>query len=271
LTLREQGIILKKELQKKLAKRWYIVTITSSEREAIKSMMGYITEERARLMDQYSNLLDRLRELDKIDAEYNKQSVPVPTYFQPTYPNITTTFATSQAIDSSTISTNLEVAATKALDLSDIKTEDFLEFEDDIPESMIIEEQPIQQLESHMSLSDAIEKLNQQLDLEDENKDSWVYESEKETLREKDYNKRAVKVPTKKSNYRDVKVVASEVVAILKTVGRPIKTAELIKKMREADIDTSSPYALLNNVRKYEPRIQKIGFGFYQFKPVAAV
>jgi predicted RNase H-like nuclease len=120
-----------------------------------------------------------------------------------------------------------------------------------------------------MSLSDAIEKLNQQLDIEDENKDSWVYDSEKETLREKDYSKRAVKVPTKKSNYRDVKVVASEVVAILKTVGRPIKTAELIKKMREADIDTSSPYALLNNVRKYEPRIQKIGFGFYQFKPVA--
>lgn len=258
--------------------------------------MGYITEERARLMDQYSNLLDRLRELDKIDAEYTRQftqpaPVQVPTFFQPmrvtaqqTNPNGTIT-----SINNTTIKPMLqdaienfvqetkqeEVAATAytGVDLTGITLEqDLFEFEDDIPEAMQIEEyEDEQQEEPFMSVADAIEQLNQQRDLEDENKDSWAYDSEKEVLREKDYSKRAVKVPTKKSSYRDVKVVASGVVSILKEIGRPIKTADLIKRMREADIDTSSPYALLNNVRKYEPRIQKIGFGFYQFQPIATI
>jgi len=223
------------------------VTITSSEREAINRMMDYINEERARLLDQYTNLLDRLRELDNIDTEYQKiqpTTAPVPTVQGVTITN-----------------------SSGGIDLSSLSLDGLTEkFEADFPvseEDVIFDEfnEPLDLEQTSMNLAELIEEHKKQFHQNDENKDSWAYDSEKELLREK-----STKTPRKKrakrtsGSFRDNKAVD-----ILKEIGKPIKTADLIKRLREEDIEMSSPYALLNNVRKYEPGIEKVGFGFYQF------
>lgn len=66
------------------------MNVTLNERDAILKMMNYIEEERNRLFSQYSILLDRLRELDKIDNTTllaEKQTVEEDLAFRPLEPN----------------------------------------------------------------------------------------------------------------------------------------------------------------------------------------
>ncbi|AYJ75167.1 hypothetical protein BSP36_080 [Bacillus phage BSP36] len=69
------------------------------------------------------------------------------------------------------------------------------------------------------------------------------------------------------SHYRDVKKLSYQVASILKEAGKPMKVAEIMKKLDKAGVSTHAPYALMNSVTKYQPKIIKAGgFGYYQYK-----
>lgn len=92
------------------------------------------------------------------------------------------------------------------------------------------------------------------------------YDRQKEILKDIDNKKRPVKTPTRRGKYRDVKVITQNIKAVLKEAGVPIKTSELIKRLREMGIDMSSPYSLIQQARQYDPRIERAKFGYYQYR-----
>ncbi|MCB5366918.1 Rok-like winged helix domain-containing protein [Collinsella aerofaciens] len=92
------------------------------------------------------------------------------------------------------------------------------------------------------------------------------YDRQKEILKDIDNKKRSVKTPTRRGKYRDVKVITQYIKAILKEAGVPIKTSELIKRLKETGIDVNSPYALIQQAQQYDPRIERAKFGYYQYR-----
>ena len=92
------------------------------------------------------------------------------------------------------------------------------------------------------------------------------YDRQKEILKDIDNKKRPVKTPTRRGKYRDVRVVSQYIKAILKEAGVPIKTSELIKRLKEIGIDVNSPYALISQAQQYEPKIERAKFGYYQYR-----
>jgi hypothetical protein len=110
------------------------------------------------------------------------------------------------------------------------------------------------------SLDEAIAAL-QVLDME--TNPAPVYDRQKEIVKDIDRKNSPVK---SKSTQRDIKKITQEVVSILKDVGRPIKTRDLIKKLKDKGYDVSSPYGMLNQVKGYEPKIQQVSHGYYQYK-----
>lgn len=97
-------------------------------------------------------------------------------------------------------------------------------------------------------------------------KNKVEYDRQKEILKDIDNKKRPVKTPTRRGKYRDVKVVSQYIKAILKEAGVPIKTSELIKRLKEIGIDVNSPYALISQAQQYEPKIERAKFGYYQYR-----
>jgi hypothetical protein len=112
------------------------------------------------------------------------------------------------------------------------------------------------------SLEDAIAAL-QTMNTETLLDPKPVYDREKEIIKDIDRKNSPVK---SKSTQRDIKKITQEVVSILKDVGRPIKTRDLIKKLEEKGYDVSSPYGMLNQAKGYEPKIQQVSHGYYQYK-----
>lgn len=122
-----------------------------------------------------------------------------------------------------------------------------------------------------MSLEEAIDKHNKEngyLDVTDETtKNSIEYDGDREYYKDYDNkNNRVTKIPSKSSKYQDVRRVSQDVVSILKEKGTPIKTKDLIVEMSNRGIKTSSPYVLLNQIRRYQPRIERVDFGYYQYR-----
>lgn len=190
------------------------MSVTFTEREAIKKMLDYIETERERLSNQSLNLLDRLRELDEIEA-------PIPDR-KPDLKALAEILSPVPVID--------EIPDVTPIELY----EDTKEFANvPIPEWFPQEE------EKEIIPKTEIEALK---DIDQKNK------------------------PVRTSSQRDVKMIAQYIKAILKSSEVPMKTAELIKQLKEAGIDVSSPYVLLAQASQYEPRIQKAGFGYYQYK-----
>jgi hypothetical protein len=226
------------------------VSLTFSEREAIVRMMSYIEEERARLWEDYSKLLDRLRQLDEIDRPLIKAA---PSPFIP---------------DSNIMLFNAPQApqweATPIADETSVPPieEEGEPIEEPQQGSTVEEEEqaqyetsdPAGENEYVFSFEDYLEKATE------ENKSKFTKEIEE--LKDKDAKNNPLKTPST----RDVKIVSQYVRAILKEAGVPLKTAELIKRMKEANIDTSSPYVLLSQVRNYDNKVENVAHGFYQYK-----
>lgn len=197
------------------------MSVTFTEREAIRKMLDYIEAERERLFNQSLNLLDRLRELDGIEGHTLPEVAEFVQPLLPDYPDI------------------------KACNLEDISLQEVFERH--------TEENPPEELKWEM-----IPTV--------ETKEDIIPKVEIEALKDKEQKNRPIKNPTRNSKYRDVKVIAQYIKVILKDAGVPIKTAELIKRLKETGVDVSSPYVLIAQATQYEPRIQKAGFGYYQYK-----
>lgn len=65
---------------------------------------------------------------------------------------------------------------------------------------------------------------------------------------------------------RDVKKVARLIVNILKEAGEPLTLNEIKVELEGRKVPTHSIYALLQQVREYEPRIAKASWGYYRYK-----
>lgn len=111
------------------------------------------------------------------------------------------------------------------------------------------------------SLADVIAELNQEA-----KEEAPRFRKEVEELKDKEYKNRKIKNPTRGGGSADIAVVAQFAKAILKEAGEPIKTSELIQKLREADIKMWSPYSILNQIRKYDQNIENVERGYYQYK-----
>ncbi|QZA69691.1 DNA binding protein [Bacillus phage 035JT004] len=83
-----------------------------------------------------------------------------------------------------------------------------------------------------------------------------------EMRRDHDINLATVKTKSR----RDVKQVSRVVVSILKEAGVPLSASSIVQKLEEKGINTNSPYALLCQIKDYEPRISKPKHGYYQYK-----
>jgi hypothetical protein len=211
------------------------LTVTLSERAAIERMMGYIEKERERLWGQYTTLLDRLRELDEIERPFVEE-VKAPV------------------IEIKHVVKEEPEAETEA-------PEPFIEevaVTAEVEEKEEVAEEPIEEMESEtQSLADIIEQAKEKLNSTKPN-----YIKEIEEIKDRD----AKNNPLKNNGTRDVKIVAQFARAILKEKGVPMRTKELIKKLEEANINMSSPYVLLNQVRAHDPKIETVGHGYYQYK-----
>lgn len=80
----------------------------------------------------------------------------------------------------------------------------------------------------------------------------------------RDHDNKASSVKTK--SRRDVKQVARVVASALKEAGVPLSISRIIKKLEEKGIPTNSVYALLGQIKDYEPRISQPKRGYYQYK-----
>jgi hypothetical protein len=129
------------------------------------------------------------------------------------------------------------------------------------PAKQLIPEMVTPQAGPINSLEEAIEALQVMNGAPTE--DKQVYDRQKEIIKDIDRKNSPVK---SKSTQRDIKKIAQEVVNILKDVGRPIKTRDLIKRLEEKGHKVSSPYGMLNQVKGYEPKIQQVSHGYYQYK-----
>lgn len=200
--------------------------VTFTEREAIRKMLDYLQKEKERIYNQEMNLLDRLRELDNIEEP--KAEIPsLHPLYQPDYSNVIPCNLTGIELEPEKEWTPCEWAHA--------------------------EESEAQNVETFKELEQFAEK-------------SLIPKTEIEALKDKDQKNNPIKIPTRNSNYRDVKVVAQYIKAILKENEVPMKTSDLIEKLKETGINISSPYVLLAQATKYEPRIQKAKFGYYQYK-----
>lgn len=225
--------------------------------------MDYIEAERGRLWDEYVKLADRLRHLDDIE----RPTLP-PLQFPKDASNAMWFGGkpTGEPVDLS----NKDYITGTPLPLSSDEPGEgllFIKTEADVDEfehaknamNMDDEEKLVVAEEDEEKLADLINKYYPDDDKTD-------YNAQKEILKDIDFNNRAVKTPTRNSGYRDIKVIAQYAKAILKEAGIPLKTAELIKRLEDANINTSSPYSLMQNIRKHEPNIIMAGRGYYQYK-----
>ena len=129
-----------------------------------------------------------------------------------------------------------------------------------------VEDEIVKGVVESMTLTEAIELHNKQRGIKEEPVKETVYNSDMERYKDFDNSKRVVRTPIKRSKYRDVKSISKTAVAILKEAGRPLKTAELIEGLEKRGINVNTPYVLIQQIRTYEPKIERVKFGYYQYR-----
>lgn len=208
-----------------------MTNITFTEREALKDYLEYIRQELGRLNGEYRTTLDRLARLDEIDNVH-----PVNLSKQ------VKVHAPVQEVEDSETNKPESKSEVETKDESNVKPAE------DNSEGSVFK------------LAELLRKANEERGLvETEEKPSQVNTIVKRiptTIREKN----------RASKYRDVQIIAKDIVSILKEAGVPIKVSEIMEKLKEKGVRTNSPYSLMDRARKYEPSIKKAKFGYYQYK-----
>lgn len=226
--------------------------VTFTEREALRKFISYIQDERERLLGEYIKAIQKLSELDNMDNVHQqiKPDLEPKTLPEP--------------------DTEPEMEVEPESETEEYVPESKTESEPTITEE---DESEVEEENSTMSLKEEIDKYKEEYNLDDleEEKEQSPYESrdnvrQKELYKDQDNRKsRVVNVPTRKSSYRDVKMITKSVISIMKTKGRPVKTSEIIQELNYQGVETASPYSLLQQVRNYEPKIRKVKHGYYEY------
>ncbi|APZ82542.1 hypothetical protein Goe24_00790 [Bacillus phage vB_BsuM-Goe24] len=130
-----------------------------------------------------------------------------------------------------------------------------------------------------MSLDEAIKKHNEaaekydespkvQADHKDEEHKKESPKNEKKTKRKKESGRGK---GSRNNPYRDIKKISYQVASILKEAGKPVKLADLMKELQSRGVSTHSPHMLMIHIQKYQPKVQKAAFGYYQYNHSVAV
>lgn len=219
------------------------MSVTFTEREALRQLIEYIKEERARLWEEYIKATRRLSELDKLDNIHPENKQPITINLEPI---------------GFTKEEPEHAQEGEQQELKDIQVTADLEIDD--------EDDWLKEYEG-LTLEQTIEKFNRDngIDLADDAKKDTISKVEIEIAKDYDEKSRPVKTNTKTSFYKDIKTITQDVVSILKEAGRPIRTREVIKQLEDRGIVVNNPYSLLTETRKYDPRIQNVKFGYYQY------
>lgn len=114
-----------------------------------------------------------------------------------------------------------------------------------------------------LSLQEAIEQYNKERELESKDK-PFQYDSQAEKDKTRKYNE------TTKRSYRsqriDTSVVAKDIASFLKDRGVPTKANEITKHLRDLGYKLNNPYLVLKRVKEYDPKVEMVTKGFYQYK-----
>jgi transcriptional regulator of acetoin/glycerol metabolism len=200
---------------------------TFTEREAQREYIDFIKQEITRLNGEYKLALDRIRQLDEIEA---KAAAPVPTPSQ------------GMDYDSVALVSVAEQAKESAMSL-----EEAIQRHNQI-------HQPDNSIETPSCNLDP--KINLTV------KESPRFTKQVEELKDKDQKKAG----KRQSSQRDIKKVTADIISILKEAGAPMKTKRLIEALEEKGYDMYSPYVVINQAKAYDPRIDSASFGYYQYK-----
>lgn len=218
------------------------MSVTFTEREALRQLIEYIKDERARLWDEYIKAVGRLAELDRLDNVHPEIKLEVPK-------------------------TPVQIPEVKVE--SPIVTQ---VIENNVEEELEDEQQELDEYKG-LPLADAVAKWNSErgfgaIEEDKQNQTSLFKASDIEAT--KDYDNRvnsAVKLHRKRSKQRDIKVLTKDIVSILKEAGRPLKTKDIIDSLEErVGVELKNPYNILSLAKKYEPKIESVKYGFYQYK-----
>jgi len=242
------------------------MTHTFSEREAIRKQMDYIEGERARLWTSYESLLNRLRELDDIDRP-SVEFVPVPV----DTPEPSKEVKVTENIVVTAFENMNETERKKfAKELHDIVTANVEERVGEIAAATAVVEVP--EHKEDQPIEQYIEENKDIVSLPEE-EPKFEYNHAKELAKDMEYKNRNIKNPVRKGNrkgktkYPDLNVVAQYTKVILKDAGVPTKIKVIFEKLKEINPEYTykNPYDIIKKLSTIDPRIEKVGNGYYQY------
>ncbi|QEG04157.1 hypothetical protein [Bacillus phage BC-T25] len=251
---------------KKNLREMFKMTHTFSEREAIRKQMDYIEGERARLWTSYESLLDRLRELDDIDRP-SVEFVPVPVE---TPEPVKEVKVTENIVVNAFENMNEDERKKFATELQNMLTKDVAKIvEVPIAASEVVE---VPKHKEDQPIEEYIEENKSIVSLPEE-EPKFEYNHAKELAKDMEYKNRNIKNPVRKGNrkgktkYADLNVVAQYTKVILKDAGIPMKIKVIFEKLAEVNpaYVYKNPYDIIKKLSTIDPRIEKIGNGYYQY------
>jgi chorismate mutase len=211
-----------------------------NERQALMEFISYVKEERSRLLEEYLQAMQRLQKLDNLER------------------------MASTDLDTETME---KIIATASKYTQSQSTNEVTEQEEKSTG------EPTNDSSKQMTLEEEINHFNKKRFGDEYNPEEKAEEhihrftSKKEAYLDKDHNKTHVtKVPTKGGHYNDVKKIALEVGSMLKEAGKPLKTSEIIKRLRDNGHRVNSPYSMLDRIKHYNKNVTRVSHGYYQYQ-----
>ncbi|AID17896.1 hypothetical protein JBP901_gp184 [Bacillus phage JBP901] len=273
------------------------MTHVFTERMAILKKMDYLEKERALLLAEYNSCFDRLRELDEIDrmsdeADHVAQVMKEAYAPEPTKKKVVAVRTPEHTLSDEDIERiSVRIGSMFAKTEGEPKIEEIVPPEvvdrvinaeqkitdDDIittkslapdVEDLLLPEVPVHK--EGQSLQEYFEENKEVLTETVEVKEDKPKEEPKKQVVGEAHKNLQMKPSLMRGTTNDNRIVAQFAKVILKDFGSPIKAKRLIEKLRDTGLVLKSPYETLKQIMQYEPGIQRVGHGFYQYVPVSS-
>ncbi|AEW47704.1 hypothetical protein BCU4_0198 [Bacillus phage BCU4] len=238
------------------------MTIVLTEREAILRKMDYIEKERTALWTSYENCLNRLRELDEIDRLATEaEPAPIKEFKE--------LKVTENIVVNAFENMNEDERKKFAQELQKMVTKDVAKIVQD-PNEIAAAVLEVPEHKADQPIQEYIEENKQVVCLKEE-EPKFEYNHAKELAKDMEYKNRNIKNPVRKGKsrgkYADLSVVAQYTKVVLKEAGIPMKIKVIFEKLKEINPEYTykNPYDIIKKLSTIDPRIEKIGNGYYQY------
>jgi len=121
-------------------------------------------------------------------------------------------------------------------------------------------ELPVLELTPVANVNQDLQQMIDQRNKEKGETKPFEYDRQKEEVRERVYR------ANRKSPRNNIKELTNEIASYLKEEGVPKKASEIIKSLRNNGTKLNNPYNILARAKEYDPRIEMITKGIYQYK-----